>query len=171
MVTEALHPYSGKLKVHFVSNIDGSHLARVVSGLNPKTTMFLVASKTFTTQETLTKYVLPPTCFPLCLTRGVSAYSAKDWFLKEIPDDKKKEAVAKHFVALSTNAPKVTEFGINVENMFPFWDWVGGRYSLWSAIGLSIMLYIGTVSLPSSRGSPTLSSSCQFPPIQPLSLD
>jgi len=126
MVTEALHPYSGKLKVHFVSNIDGSHLARVVSGLNPKTTMFLVASKTFTTQETLT-----------------NAYSAKDWFLKEIPDDKKKEAVAKHFVALSTNAPKVTEFGINVENMFPFWDWVGGRYSLWSAIGLSIMLYIG----------------------------
>jgi len=126
MVTEALYPYSGELKVHFVSNVDGSHLAKIVSSLNPKTTMFLIASKTFTTQETLT-----------------NAFSAKDWFLKTVPAEQAKDAVSKHFIALSTNSAKVSEFGINLDNMFPFWDWVGGRYSLCSAIGLSIMLSIG----------------------------
>ncbi|KAF9420502.1 hypothetical protein HW555_003252, partial [Spodoptera exigua] len=123
MVTEALKPYANHLKVHFVSNIDGTHLAEVLKRLNPETALFIIASKTFTTQETIT-----------------NATSAKTWFLEAAKDP---SAVAKHFVALSTNAEKVTAFGIDPNNMFGFWDWVGGRYSLWSAIGLSISLYIG----------------------------
>nr|AFA51151.1 phosphoglucose isomerase [Hyphantria cunea] len=123
MVTEALKPYANHLKVHFVSNIDGTHLAEVLKRLNPETALFIIASKTFTTQETIT-----------------NATSAKTWFLEAAKDP---SAVANHFVALSTNAEKVTAFGIDPKNMFGFWDWVGGRYSLWSAIGLSISLYIG----------------------------
>ncbi|KAI8432576.1 hypothetical protein MSG28_013564 [Choristoneura fumiferana] len=123
MVTEALKPYANHLKVHFVSNIDGTHLAEVLKRLNPETALFIVASKTFTTQETIT-----------------NATSAKNWFLGAAKDP---AAVAKHFVALSTNAEKVTAFGIDAKNMFGFWDWVGGRYSLWSAIGLSIALHVG----------------------------
>ncbi|XP_028036722.1 glucose-6-phosphate isomerase [Bombyx mandarina] len=123
MVTEALKPYANHLKVHFVSNIDGTHLAEVLKKLNPETALFIIASKTFTTQETIT-----------------NASSAKTWFLESAKDP---SAVARHFVALSTNAEKVTAFGIDANNMFGFWDWVGGRYSLWSAIGLSISLYIG----------------------------
>ncbi|KAK3711515.1 hypothetical protein QZH41_016429 [Actinostola sp. cb2023] len=124
MVTESLQPYGHKdLNVHFVSNIDGTHLAKTLSKLNPESTLFIVASKTFTTIETIT-----------------NATSAKNWLLDTIKDD---QAVAKHFVALSTNEQKVTEFGIDKKNMFAFWDWVGGRYSLWSAIGLSIAIYIG----------------------------
>ncbi|XP_034826162.1 glucose-6-phosphate isomerase [Maniola hyperantus] len=123
MVTEALKPYSNQLKVHFVSNIDGTHLAEVLKRLNPETALFIIASKTFTTQETIT-----------------NATSAKNWFLQVAKDP---SAVSKHFVALSTNAEKVTAFGIDPKNMFGFWDWVGGRYSLWSAIGLSISLYVG----------------------------
>ncbi|XP_056622859.1 glucose-6-phosphate isomerase b [Triplophysa dalaica] len=124
MVTEALKPYSkGGPRVWFVSNIDGTHITKTLAELNPETTLFIIASKTFTTQETIT-----------------NAESAKEWFLQAAKD---KAAVAKHFVALSTNAPKVKEFGIDTENMLEFWDWVGGRYSLWSAIGLSIALHIG----------------------------
>ncbi|KAI5631128.1 phosphoglucose isomerase domain-containing protein [Phthorimaea operculella] len=123
MVTEALKPYANHLKVHFVSNIDGTHLAEVLKKLNAETALFIVASKTFTTQETIT-----------------NATSAKSWFLEKAQDP---SAVAKHFVALSTNKEKVTAFGINPDNMFGFWDWVGGRYSLWSAIGLSIALHVG----------------------------
>jgi len=124
MVTEALKPY-GKpgLRVHFVSNIDGTHIAETVKHLNPETTLFIVASKTFTTQETIT-----------------NAQSARSWLLEDAKDP---AAVAKHFVALSTNAKAVTKFGIKTDNMFEFWDWVGGRYSLWSAIGLPIMVFIG----------------------------
>uniref|UniRef100_A0A8C5DGI1 Glucose-6-phosphate isomerase n=2 Tax=Gouania willdenowi TaxID=441366 RepID=A0A8C5DGI1_GOUWI len=124
MVTEALKPYSkGGPRVWFVSNIDGTHIAKTLAQLNAETTLFIIASKTFTTQETIT-----------------NAESAKDWFLEHAKD---KAAVAKHFVALSTNAPKVKDFGIDTENMFEFWDWVGGRFSLWSAIGMSIALHIG----------------------------
>lgn len=123
MVTEALRPFATRLQVHFVSNIDGTHLAEVLKKLNPETSLFIVASKTFTTQETIT-----------------NATSAKNWFLQHAKDQ---AAVAKHFVAVSTNGPKVSEFGIDPKNMFGFWDWVGGRYSLWSAIGLSIILRIG----------------------------
>lgn len=124
MVTEALKPYSkGGPRVWFVSNIDGTHMAKTLAELNPETTLFIVASKTFTTQETIT-----------------NAETAKEWFLQSAKDA---SAVAKHFVALSTNAPKVKDFGIDTANMFEFWDWVGGRYSLWSAIGLSIALHIG----------------------------
>ena len=124
MVTEALRPYADKeLAVHFVSNIDGTHIAETLKKLNPSTTLFMIASKTFTTQETMT-----------------NAFSARDWFLKQAGDS---AHVAKHFVALSTNVKKVEEFGIDKNNMFEFWDWVGGRYSLWSAIGLSIACYIG----------------------------
>ncbi|WWD16070.1 glucose-6-phosphate isomerase [Kwoniella shandongensis] len=124
MVTEALKHYSKRdLKTHFVSNIDGTDLAEVLKLCDPETTLFIVASKTFTTQETIT-----------------NAESAKDWFLQTAKD---KEHVAKHFVALSTNTQGVTAFGISESNMFAFWDWVGGRYSLWSAIGLSIALAIG----------------------------
>jgi glucose-6-phosphate isomerase len=124
MVTEALKPY-GKpgLNVHFVSNIDGTHIAETIKSLNPETTLFIIASKTFTTQETLT-----------------NAHTAKQWLLKAAGEQ---SAVAKHFVALSTNTAQVAEFGIDTNNMFEFWDWVGGRYSLWSAIGLSIAIYIG----------------------------
>ncbi|EGM1934990.1 glucose-6-phosphate isomerase [Escherichia coli] len=123
MVTEALRPYKNHLNMHFVSNVDGTHIAEVLKKVNPETTLFLVASKTFTTQETMT-----------------NAHSARDWFLKAAGDEKH---VAKHFAALSTNAKAVGEFGIDNANMFEFWDWVGGRYSLWSAIGLSIVLSIG----------------------------
>merc|ERR1711935_1128128 len=122
MVTEALKPFKKDVNVHFVSNIDGTHLAETVKKLNAETTLFIIASKTFTTQETIT-----------------NAKSAKKWFLSTAPND----AIAKHFIALSTNATKVAEFGIDTANMFQFWDWVGGRYSLWSAIGMSIALSIG----------------------------
>jgi len=124
MVTEALKPYSKRdLTAHFVSNIDGTHLAETLRLCDPETTLFIIASKTFTTQETIT-----------------NAHSARSWFLEHAKD---KAHVAKHFVALSTNTKEVTAFGISEENMFQFWDWVGGRYSLWSAIGLSIALCIG----------------------------
>lgn len=124
MVTEALKHYSKRdLKMHFVSNIDSTHLAEVLRTSNPETTLFIIASKTFTTQETLT-----------------NAHSARKWFLEKARDEKH---IAKHFVALSTNAKEVEKFGIDTANMFEFWDWVGGRYSLWSAIGLSIALSIG----------------------------
>lgn len=123
MVTEALKPYQKGPNVHFVSNIDGTHLATVLKKLNPETTLFIVASKTFTTQETIT-----------------NATSARDWFLKAAHE---KAYVAKHFVALSTNLAKVQEFGVAPDSVFEFWDWVGGRYSLWSAIGLSIAVHIG----------------------------
>ncbi|WP_314285080.1 glucose-6-phosphate isomerase [Haemophilus sputorum] len=123
MVTEALHPYKNHLNVHFVSNVDGTHIAETLKKVNPETTLVLVASKTFTTQETMT-----------------NAHSARDWLLAAAKDE---SAVAKHFVALSTNAKEVEKFGIDTTNMFEFWDWVGGRYSLWSAIGLSIALSIG----------------------------
>ncbi|EIX1534274.1 glucose-6-phosphate isomerase [Cronobacter sakazakii] len=123
MVTEALRPYKNHLNMHFVSNVDGTHIAEVLKKVNPESTLFLVASKTFTTQETMT-----------------NAHSARDWFLKTARDEKH---VAKHFAALSTNAKAVGDFGIDTANMFEFWDWVGGRYSLWSAIGLSIILSVG----------------------------
>ncbi|EJD05447.1 glucose-6-phosphate isomerase [Fomitiporia mediterranea MF3/22] len=124
MVTEALKPYAKRdLDAHFVSNIDGTHLAETLRLCDAETTLFIVASKTFTTQETIT-----------------NAESAREWFLERAKD---KAHVAKHFVALSTNTKAVTSFGISAENMFQFWDWVGGRYSLWSAIGLSIALVIG----------------------------
>lgn len=123
MVTETLKAYKTHLNLHFVSNIDGTHLAETLKSVNPETTLFLVASKTFTTQETMT-----------------NAHSARDWFLKS---GAKESDIAKHFAALSTNAKDVAAFGIDTENMFEFWDWVGGRYSLWSAIGLSISLGIG----------------------------
>ncbi len=124
MVTEALRPY-GKpgLNVHFVSNIDGTHIMETLRRLDADTTLFIIASKTFTTQETL-----------------VNANTAKEWFLRAAKDPR---AVAKHFVALSTNTEEVAKFGIDTKNMFEFWDWVGGRYSLWGAIGLSIAVYIG----------------------------
>ncbi|MBR4498713.1 MAG: glucose-6-phosphate isomerase [Bacteroidales bacterium] len=124
MVTEALKPYKKpNITSYFVSNIDGTHMAETLKKVDPETTLFIVASKTFTTLETMT-----------------NAQTAKDWFLKAAKDEK---AVAKHFVALSTNAKAVSEFGIDTNNMFEFWDWVGGRYSLWSAIGLSIACNIG----------------------------
>jgi glucose-6-phosphate isomerase len=123
MVTEALKPYKNHLNIHFVSNVDGTHIAETLKKVNPETTLFLIASKTFTTQETM-----------------ANAFSARNWFLASAQDE---AAVSKHFVALSTNAKAVGEFGIDIANMFEFWDWVGGRYSLWSAIGLSISLSIG----------------------------
>ncbi|RUS92013.1 hypothetical protein EGW08_000226 [Elysia chlorotica] len=123
MVTEALKKYQCGPTAHFVSNVDGTHMAETLKKLNPETTLFIIASKTFTTQETIT-----------------NATSAKLWFLEQAKDP---SAVAKHFVALSTNGPLCKEFGIDEANMFEFWDWVGGRYSLWSAIGLSIALMIG----------------------------
>ena len=124
MVTEALRPYWQEgLRVHYVSNIDATDLAETLSALRPETTLFTVASKTFTTQETIT-----------------NATSARQWLLDVLED---RAAVARHFVAISTNARKVSEFGIDANNMFEFWDWVGGRYSLWSAIGLSIACAIG----------------------------
>ena len=123
MVTEALKPYKTRLNLHFVSNVDGTHIAEVLKKVNPETTLFLVASKTFTTQETMS-----------------NANSAKEWFLAA---GAQQDDVAKHFVALSTNEQGVSNFGIDTQNMFEFWDWVGGRYSLWSAIGLSIALGVG----------------------------
>ncbi len=124
MVTEALRPFAhGHLQVHFVSNIDGTHISETLKKLDPETTLFIIASKTFTTQETLT-----------------NAMSAREWFLTHAGD---KSHIAKHFVAVSTNRSKVVEFGIDEANMFRFWDWVGGRYSLWSSIGLSIALFLG----------------------------
>ncbi|MBQ1969530.1 MAG: glucose-6-phosphate isomerase [Flavobacteriales bacterium] len=123
MVTEALKHYRTRLNMHFVSNVDGTHIAETLKGLDPATTLFIIASKTFTTQETMT-----------------NAHTAKDWFLGS---GAAQADVAKHFVALSTNAAEVSKFGIDTANMFEFWDWVGGRYSLWSAIGLSIALAIG----------------------------
>lgn len=123
MVTEALRPYKNHLNMHFVSNIDGTQIVETLKKINPETTLFLIASKTFTTQETMT-----------------NAQSAREWLLQSAKDEK---AVAKHFVALSTNTKEVEKFGIDTNNMFEFWDWVGGRYSLWSAIGLSIVLSIG----------------------------
>src|SRR5258706_1577697 len=123
MVTEALKPYHKNIKPHFVSNVDGTHIVETVKHLNPETTLFIIASKTFTTQETMT-----------------NAESAKKWFLEKSGG---KGDVAKHFVAVSTNSKEVTAFGIAPENMFVFWDWVGGRYSLWSSIGLSIACTIG----------------------------
>ena len=123
MVTEALRPYWKGITPHFVSNVDGTHLQETVKNLDPETTLFIIASKTFTTQETMT-----------------NAASARDWFLEKTGN---KGEVAKHFVAVSTNQEAVTAFGIAPENMFVFWDWVGGRYSLWSSIGLSIVCTIG----------------------------
>ncbi|MCG2612245.1 glucose-6-phosphate isomerase [Flavobacterium sp. SM15] len=122
MVVEALQFYKNHLNVHFVSNIDGDHVNEVLKKLNPETTLFVVVSKTFTTQETIT-----------------NATTIKKWFLQHTSE----ENIAKHFAAVSTNSEKVTEFGISAENIFPMWDWVGGRFSLWSAVGLSIALAVG----------------------------
>ncbi|MEA3639064.1 MAG: glucose-6-phosphate isomerase [Lamprobacter sp.] len=124
MVCEALRPYqSDQLRPHFVSNVDGTHLAETLRGLNPETTLFIIASKTFTTQETMT-----------------NAQSARRWLVDGLGDD---TAVRNHFVAVSTNTEQVAEFGIDTDQMFEFWDWVGGRYSLWSAIGLPIAIAVG----------------------------
>ena len=124
MVTECLKPYAKQgLDVHFISNVDGTHITETLKHLNPETTLFLIASKTFTTQETMT-----------------NADSARRWFLSKARDD---AHIARHFVAISTNRPAIEKFGIHPDNMFRFWDWVGGRYSLWSAIGLSIACSIG----------------------------
>ena len=124
MVCEALKPYAAPgLNVHFVSNVDSTDLVETLKGLDPETTLFLIASKTFTTQETMT-----------------NAYSARAWFIAAAGDE---SAVARHFAAMSTNAQEVSKFGIDTNNMFEFWDWVGGRYSLWSAIGVSIAIYLG----------------------------
>ncbi len=124
MVTEALMPYKiAGIETYFVSNVDGTHIAETLKLINPEETLFLIASKTFTTQETMT-----------------NAHTAREWFLRHA---KNEQQIAKHFVALSTNEKEVVKFGIDKQNMFEFWDWVGGRYSLWSAIGLSIALTIG----------------------------
>ena len=124
MVTEALKPYKKpEIQVHFVSNVDGTHIAETLKKLNPETTLFIVSSKTFTTQETMT-----------------NAHTARKWFLSYANDEKN---IKKHFVAVSTNEKEVVKFGIDLQNMFVFWDWVGGRYSLWSAIGLSIACTVG----------------------------
>ena len=122
MVVEALQFYKNHLNLHFVSNVDGDHVNEIIKKLNPETTLFVIVSKTFTTQETLT-----------------NSETIRTWFLKQA----KQEDVAKHFVAVSTNIKKVTEFGIDKKNIFPMWDWVGGRFSLWSAVGLSISLAVG----------------------------
>ncbi len=134
MVCEALKPYGHPdLTIHFVSNVDSTDLVETLKSLNPETTMFLVASKTFTTQETMT-----------------NAHSARQWFLETAQDE---VAIAKHFVAMSTNTEEVKKFGIDPQNMFEFWDWVGGRYSLWSAIGLSIahLSWDGKLQSPAFR--------------------
>jgi len=123
MVTEALKPYGNHLRLHFVSNVDGTHMTETLKKVNPETTLFIVASKTFSTQETMT-----------------NAHTARDWFLEEAREEK---FVKNHFVAVSTNQEAVKAFGIDPKNMFRFWNWVGGRYSLWSAIGLSIACGIG----------------------------
>lgn len=122
MVVEALQYYKNHLNVHFVSNVDGDHVNEIIKKLDPETTLFVIVSKTFTTQETLT-----------------NSETIREWFLKSA----KQEDVAKHFVAVSTNMQRVTEFGINPDNVFPMWDWVGGRFSLWSAVGLSVSLAVG----------------------------
>ena len=122
MVVEALAYYQNHLKMHFVSNVDGDHVSEVIKGLNPETTLFVVVSKTFTTQETLS-----------------NATTIKNWFLETASE----ADVAKHFAAVSTNLEAIENFGIDLENVFPMWDWVGGRFSLWSAVGLSIALSIG----------------------------
>ena len=122
MVVEALQFYKNNLNIHFVSNVDGDHVNEIIKKLNPETTLFVIASKTFTTQETLT-----------------NSETIRAWFLKSA----KQEDVARHFVAVSTNIQKVTDFGIDPDNIFPMWDWVGGRFSLWSAVGLSISLAVG----------------------------
>lgn len=122
MVTEALSFYKTHLNLHFVSNVDGDHVTDIIRKLNPETTLFVIVSKTFTTQETLS-----------------NAHTIREWFLRSAPED----AIAKHFVAVSTNLEAVKSFGIDSSNIFPMWDWVGGRFSLWSAVGLSIMLAIG----------------------------
>ena len=122
MVVDSLYYYKNHLTAHFVSNVDGDHVNRVIKKLNPETTLFVIVSKTFTTQETLS-----------------NANTIKEWFLQTAPQ----KAVAKHFVAVSTNITKVNAFGIDKDNIFPMWDWVGGRFSLWSAVGLSISLAIG----------------------------
>lgn len=122
MAVEALQFYKNHLNVHFVSNVDGDHVNEIIKKLNPETTLFVIVSKTFTTQETLT-----------------NSETIRKWFLRSA----KQEDVAKHFVAVSTNVAKVTEFGINPDNIFPMWDWVGGRFSLWSAVGLTISLAVG----------------------------
>ena len=122
MVVEALQYYSNHLKMHFVSNVDGDHVQEIIKKLNPETTLFVIVSKTFTTQETLT-----------------NSETIRKWFLNSASQND----IAKHFVAVSTNIKNVTEFGINPENVFPMWDWVGGRFSLWSAVGLSISLSVG----------------------------
>mgnify|MGYP000122455921 FL=1 len=122
MIVEALQFYKNHLNVHFVSNVDGDHVNEVIKKINPETTLFVIVSKTFTTQETLS-----------------NAETIRSWFLQFA----KQEDVAKHFVAVSTNIQKVTEFGIDVNNVFPMWDWVGGRFSLWSAVGLSVSLAVG----------------------------
>jgi glucose-6-phosphate isomerase len=122
MIVEGLQYYKNHLNVHFVSNVDGDHVNEIIKKINPETTLFVIVSKTFTTQETLT-----------------NSETIRSWFLKSA----KQEDVAKHFVAVSTNIKKVTDFGINADNVFPMWDWVGGRFSLWSAVGLSISLAVG----------------------------
>ncbi|WP_046743258.1 glucose-6-phosphate isomerase [Kordia zhangzhouensis] len=122
MVTEALEYYKNQLNIHFVSNVDGDHVQEVIKNLNPETTLFVIVSKTFTTQETLT-----------------NAMTIRKWFLSHASE----EAVAQHFIAVSTNLEKINEFGIASENVFPMWNWVGGRFSLWSAVGLSISLSVG----------------------------
>ncbi len=124
MVTEALKPYQKEnITTHYVSNVDGTHIAETLKKVDPETTLFMIASKTFTTQETMT-----------------NAHSARDWFLNSVGEE---EHIKKHFVAISTNAQGVADFGIDTNNMFEFWNWVGGRYSLWSSIGLSIACTIG----------------------------
>ncbi|WP_456438974.1 glucose-6-phosphate isomerase [Psychroserpens sp.] len=122
MVVDSLAYYKNQLTTHFVSNVDGDHVNEVIKNLNPETTLFVIVSKTFTTQETLS-----------------NANTLREWFLKNAP----KEAVSKHFVAVSTNIEKVKGFGIDTDNIFPMWNWVGGRFSLWSAVGLSISLAVG----------------------------
>src|SRR5438477_9723234 len=124
MVTEALKPYWIEgIQTYFVSNVDGTHIAETLKKIKPERTLFLIASKTFTTQETMT-----------------NAHTARQWFMEAAGDE---SFIARHFVALSTNEKEVVKFGIDKANMFEFWDWVGGRYSLWSAIGLSIALTVG----------------------------
>ena len=133
MVCEALKPYaSAGLRAHFVSNVDGTHLTETLKDLNAETTLFIISSKTFTTQETLT-----------------NAHSARDWLIMKLQDE---DAVSSHFAAVSTNLAATAKFGINPENVFEFWDWVGGRYSLWSAIGLPIALYLGMDSFSELLG-------------------
>ena len=147
MVCEALKPYGGRssgppLRVHFVSNVDSTDLVETLKLVNPETVLFLVASKTFTTQETMT-----------------NAGTARAWFLSAavgagLAPAQAEAAVARHFAAMSTNTAAVTKFGIDPKNMFEFWDWVGGRYSLWSAIGLSIALYLGRDNFEALRAGP-----------------